>query len=154
MTEENENNSDFFTVNDAKSQCLEKLKNASVRMSKQRLEIIDILFSNKFNCTKELFYEVQARNPNLGISTVYRFLKVLNDIGVISNSKMLDVNCSNCKIHLASLKDKSGNDLKCEGLSIQELVRLGLVVKGVINSDEKIDVKMVEDSVHISVQDK
>lgn len=141
-----------ISLNDAKSKCLEKLKLSKIRMSKQRLELVDLLFSGSFTCTKELYYEALAKNPDLGMSTVYRFLKVLSDIGVIAKTKVLDVNCSNCEFRLASLKDNKGNELMPEGLNLHELLRLGLVVKGVIKSDEKIEVKMVDDNVHISVQ--
>ena len=87
------------------------------------------------------------------MSTVYRFLKVLYDIGVISNNKLLDVNCSNCNFKLASLKNNQGQELKADGLDLQELLRLGMVVKGLIKSDEKIDIKMLDDSVYISVHE-
>lgn len=153
MTDINKNLNECFTLHNAKAECLEKLKKAKVRMSKQRLELLDLLFSGTFNCTKELYYEAQAQNPELGMSTVYRFLKVLYDIGVISNNKLLDVNCSNCNFKLASLKNNQGQELKADGLDLQELLRLGMVVKGLIKSDEKIDIKMLDDSVYISVHE-
>lgn len=151
MTDVNKNINECFTLHDAKAECLDKLKKAKVRMSKQRLELLDLLFSGTFNCTKELYYEAQSRNPELGMSTVYRFLKVLYDVGVISNNKLLDVNCSNCNFKLAALRDHEGQELRADGLDLQELLRLGMVVKGLIKSDEKIDVKMQNDSVYISV---
>jgi Fur family transcriptional regulator, ferric uptake regulator len=141
-----------ISINDAKSKCLEKLKRAKIRMSKQRLELVDLLFTGSFTCTKELYYEALSNNPDLGMSTVYRFLKVLSDIGVIAKNKVLDIGCNNCEFRLASLKDNNGRDVVAEGLNLHELLRLGLIVKGVIKSDEKIDVKMIDDSVHISIQ--
>ena len=42
----------YSSSNQAKTECLEKLKKAKVRMSKQRIEIIDLLFEGSFNCTK------------------------------------------------------------------------------------------------------
>jgi Fur family ferric uptake transcriptional regulator len=140
-----------ISLTDAKSQCIEKLKAHKIRLSKQRFEIIDILFSGSFTCTKELFYEAQAKNPELGMSTVYRFLKVLADVGIISKHKILDVNCRNCDFRKAILLNRYGQKIS-EGLNIHEILRLGLVVKGVIGSDEKIDVKMIDDELNISLK--
>ena len=140
----------YSSSNQAKTECLEKLKKAKVRMSKQRMEIIDLLFEGSFNCTKELYYEAQERNPELGMSSVYRFLKVLADQGIISKSKMLDVNCKTCDLKQASLKGKDGATL-VDNLNLHELLRLGLIVKGVISSDEKINVTMVDDEINISL---
>jgi Fur family ferric uptake transcriptional regulator len=148
----NDCSGECFTLTKAKSDCLEKLKKAHVRLSKQRLEIIDLLFSGTFTCTKELYYEAQARYPELGMSTVYRFLKVLSDNGVISNSKILDVSCASCTYKIGSLKDGNGTEIKAEGIDLQELVRLGLVVKGIIKSDELIDVKLDDTSLHIKIK--
>ena len=52
MTDVNKNINECFTLHDAKAECLDKLKKAKVRMSKQRLELLDLLFSGTFNCTK------------------------------------------------------------------------------------------------------
>ncbi|MBR1924809.1 MAG: transcriptional repressor [Ruminobacter sp.] len=141
-----------FTLHNAKTECLDKLRNSGVRLSKQRLELIDLLFSGTFNCTKELYYEARARNPELGMSTVYRFLKVLSDLDIISNNKMLNVSCTNCSFKLATFKGKQ--EFKADTLDIQELVRLGMVVKGLIKSDEKIDISMQDDEVTISIKDE
>ena len=143
-----------FTLHNAKADCLEKLKAAGVRMSKQRLLIVDNLFTGRFSCTKELYYEVLAANPGIGISTVYRFLKVLMSLGVLSNNKKLDVSCNECMFRLGSVRDAGGRVVVPDGMDLQELLRLGLVVKGVIKSDEKIAVTMVDDSVHIEVKRK
>ncbi len=146
---------DCFQVNEAKSRCLEMLKNAHVRMSKQRIYLVDLLFSGSYTCVKDLFYEAQSQNPELGISTVYRFLKVLEDIGAISNNHGFDMNkCQNCDFKVVTVKDSGGKEIRGHELDLSELLRLGLIVKGVINSNEKIDVKMVDDLVDISVKDK
>ena len=141
-----------FTLHNAKTECLDKLRNSGVRLSKQRLELVDLLFSGTFNCTKELYYEARARNPELGMSTVYRFLKVLSDLDIISNNKMLNVSCTNCTFKLPTFKGKQ--EFKADTLDIQELVRLGMVVKGLIKSDEKIDISMQDDEVTISIKDE
>ena len=144
-------NESCFTVNTAKQQCIDKLKKAGIKMSKQRMELLDLLFSGKFNCTKELFYEAQKNHPELGMSTVYRFLNVLENLAIIGNSKILDLKCSECAFRLGSLKDSEGREIKANGISLTELVRLGLIAKGVISSNEKIDVQMVDDGAHISI---
>lgn len=141
-----------FSLKSAKGDCLAKLKSAGVRMSKQRLQIVEHLFTGRFSCTKELYYAVLEQNPGIGISTVYRFLKVLMELGVLSNNKKLDVSCSECQFRLGSVRNAGGQIVGAEGMDLQELLRLGLIVKGVIKSDEKISVTMVDDSVHIEVK--
>ena len=75
---------------------------------------------------------------------------MLADQGIISKSKMLDVNCKTCDLKQASLKGKDGATL-VDNLNLHELLRLGLIVKGVISSDEKINVTMVDDEINISL---
>ncbi len=140
---------DAIALQEAKEDCLAKLKAAKIRMSKQRLELVDLLFSGKYTCTKELYYDALTRNPELGMSTVYRFLKVLADLGVMANGKAIDVTCNNCVFRTAKLTNSQGH---VDSLNLHELLRLGLIVKGVIGSEEKIAVKMVDDAISIEVQ--
>ncbi len=154
MNDEIKNADDRFTPSDPKVECLEKLRRAKVRMSRQRLELLDLLFEGSYRCAKEFYFVAHSRNPRLGMSTVYRFLRVLYDAGVIANSRMIDVSCAGCTFKALTAGDDGGREFIADGIGFRELLRLGMVVKGLIGSDEKIDVKMAGDSVRISVRDK
>lgn len=70
---------------------LEELKKKGLRITNQRKIIIDVILSNDFLCTKEIYYKVSQLDSTIGIATVYRMINELEDMGVISRKNMYRV---------------------------------------------------------------
>ncbi len=63
---------------------LRKLKERGHRITKQRMVLLDIILNEECSCCKEIYYKAVKRNPDIGISTVYRLVNSLEEIGAIS----------------------------------------------------------------------
>ena len=53
-------------------------------MTKQRMILLDVILSGKWNCCKEIYYEAAKRDAAIGMATVYRMVSTLEEIGVFS----------------------------------------------------------------------
>ena len=71
-----------------KEQIIEKLKENGCRITKQRLMLIDIILENDCSCCKEIYYQVREKDQAVGIATVYRMIKTLEEAGVIDRRNM------------------------------------------------------------------
>ncbi len=63
---------------------IQKLKANGCRITKQRMELLDIILENKCSSCKEIFYRASKLDDGIGIATVYRMVNALEEIGVIS----------------------------------------------------------------------
>ena len=63
---------------------IKKLRDNGCRITKQRLEILDIILEDKCPSCKEIFYRASKIDGKIGIATVYRMVNALEEIGVVS----------------------------------------------------------------------
>ena len=70
---------------------LEKLKKRGCRITRQRLNLIDIILENEFSRCKEIFYKALEVDEKMGVATVYRMVNLLEEIGAISRKNMYRV---------------------------------------------------------------
>lgn len=76
---------------DGLNQLLERLRAGGQRLTPQRMLILELLYAHGDHATAdEIFAAAQERYPYLNISTVYRTLELLRDIGVISETDLGD----------------------------------------------------------------
>ena len=73
---------------DAKERIIEQLKRSGCRVTKQRLMLIDVILEGKCNCCKEIYYKAAKRDPSIGMATVYRMVKTLEEAGLIQRKNM------------------------------------------------------------------
>ena len=76
-----------------KERVVEKLKERGCRITKQRLLLLDIILSEKCSCCKEIFYEATKYGQGTGRSTVYRMIRLLEEIGAINRKNMYKISC-------------------------------------------------------------
>ena len=70
-----------------KEAIIKKLKENGCRITKQRLEILDIILEDQCSSCKEIYYRASETNSRIGIATVYRMVSALEEIGVVSRRR-------------------------------------------------------------------
>lgn len=53
------------------------------RITKQRMVILDVILEQNWTDCKEVYYEAVRRDSTVGLSTVYRTIRMLEEIGVL-----------------------------------------------------------------------
>ena len=67
-----------------KERIIAKLKANGCRITKQRMELLDIILENRCSSCKEIFYRASRQDESIGIATVYRMVNALEEIGGVS----------------------------------------------------------------------
>lgn len=60
-----------------------KLRDLGQRITNQKLIIIRNILNNPNSTAKEIYYLSKASNPAINLSTVYRTVKALEDVGLL-----------------------------------------------------------------------
>ena len=81
----------YRLATDQKELILYRLKEKGLRVTNQRKLIIDAILQNEYSCCKEIYGQVCAVDSSIGIATVYRMIKVLEDIGAIDRRNLYKV---------------------------------------------------------------
>ena len=68
------------------------------RITKQRMVILDVILEQNWTDCKEVYYEAVQRDSTVGLSTVYRTIRMLEEMGVLKRDrkrerKMLFLQC-------------------------------------------------------------
>ena len=69
-----------------------ELKKNGCRITKQRLLLLDILLQEDCTSCKDIYYHAVRYDKNIGPATIYRMVKLLEDIGAISRKNMYRIN--------------------------------------------------------------
>ena len=95
---------------------LAELKKNGCRLTNQRKLLIDIILKDDCCCCKEIYYQAIKQDPSIGIATVYRMVKMLEDMGFLSR-RLFRISCDK----LENLKEKEAILLDHENvIRIQE----------------------------------
>lgn len=73
---------------------IEELRKQGFRITNQRKLIIDTMLENECTCCKELYYQAHKKDPRIGIATVYRMIKTLEEIGIIDRKIVCRMPCA------------------------------------------------------------
>ena len=84
---------DYTRTEMRKDIVLRKLKERGHRITKQRMVLLDIILNEECSCCKEIYYKATEKNPDIGISTVYRLVNSLEEKGAISRSDLYRIKC-------------------------------------------------------------
>lgn len=125
-------NQAFTRVMEQKEIILSELRKKGCRITKQRVLIIDIILENECSCCKEIYYQASRIDSTIGIATVYRMLKVMEEIGAINRKNLYKVSYSEC-IELnqsCCLKLANQEVIHLSPGDLNEILREGLVARG------------------------
>lgn len=87
------NNSYLEKIINKRKIVIDDLKKRGYKITKKRLLIIDIILNNRCACCKEIYWEAVQRDPSIGIATVYRMMKILEEIGAIAQNNLYEITC-------------------------------------------------------------
>lgn len=117
---------------------LDELKKREYKITEKRKLIIDIILNNECSCSKEIYWEALQKDPSIGIATIYRMVKILEEIGAINRKNLYQIShdyidClqSECTI---VLKNKKVIQLSAE--SWLKAVKAGLTDVGILDGKE------------------
>lgn len=77
----------------SKDEILQRLREEGYRITNQRRLIIETILANDCSCCKEIYYQVHKKDPDIGVATVYRMVKTLEEIGVVEQKIVLKPFC-------------------------------------------------------------
>lgn len=83
----------------SKDEILQRLRDEGYRITGQRKLIIDTIVENDCSCCKEIYYQVHKKEPDIGIATVYRMIKTLEEIGILDRKIVLRLPCPDDEDH-------------------------------------------------------
>ena len=70
--------------------CINELKKYELKITPQRLEIVDILYKYGHINIDELYTKLQTKFPSLSLATIYKNLKLMSQKGFVSEVKILN----------------------------------------------------------------
>ena len=65
-----------------KEKVLELFRQKGMRITKQRILLLDVIFEKEYASCKEVYFQARKRDRSIGIATVYRMLNILTELGV------------------------------------------------------------------------
>ena len=119
---------------------IQKLKEQGLRITKQRLILLDIILEEDCSRCKEIYYKASQKDDKIGSATVYRMINTLEEIGAISRKNMYRVDCSpECRKENActiELEDNTVIELNEEKWN--QIIRTGLAACGITADGQKV----------------
>ena len=77
-----------MSVQEKKSYILQELRKNGCRITNQRQLLIDIILQDECCCCKEIYYQAIKKDPTIGMATVYRMVKTLEETGLINRKNL------------------------------------------------------------------
>lgn len=129
---------------DEKEAILETFKSQGFRITKQRKIVIDIILENDCSCCKDIYYQANKIDPNIGIATVYRMINTLEDIGAINRNNQYKVSIDdNYKKESTCGCDggcmvifKNNKRIKLNTIEFNQALKAGLSIIGFMTDEE------------------
>ncbi len=80
-----------MSARDKKEYILQELRKKGCRITNQRQLLIDIILKDECSSCKEIYYQAARKDPAIGMATVYRMVKTLEELGLISRKNMYHI---------------------------------------------------------------
>ena len=107
---------------------IDRLRERGCRITKQRLQLLDIILEEECACCKEIYIKAASVDNRIGLATVYRMINLLEEIGAISRKNMYKVAYSeNCMMENAcTIELDDGSILHLSAKKWNSVIRAGL----------------------------
>lgn len=77
-----------MSVQDKRSAVVEQLRRSGMRITSQRMVLLDVMLKDQCGSCKEIYYQAIKEDPSIGMATVYRMVKALEDTGLIKRRNL------------------------------------------------------------------
>lgn len=74
---------------------LEQLRKKRFRITEQRRLLIDVILEDECSSCKEIYYKTVKKDSTVGIATVYRMVKTLEDLRLINRKNLYQIDYGN-----------------------------------------------------------
>ena len=88
-------NQPFITNLHKEAFVINELKKRGFKITNQRKLIIEMILKNKCSSCKEIYYKAVMKDPTIGIATIYRMVRILEEIGIIDRKKLFQISYDN-----------------------------------------------------------
>lgn len=123
---------------------ISKLKEQNLRITKQRIIIIDIILQGDCSCCKEIYYKASKIDKKIGISTVYRMVNLLEEIGEINRGNIYKVeSCKECDVkNFCCVEFDDDTVMELSETNWKHVVQVGLSICGYAKDKKVVGVKI------------
>ncbi|MFU0828254.1 MAG: Fur family transcriptional regulator [Lachnoclostridium sp.] len=80
-----------LTKNHKREIILDQLRKKGFRITEQRKHLIDIILEDECSSCKEIYYKAVKKDSTVGIATVYRMVKTLEDLKLINRKNLYHI---------------------------------------------------------------
>ncbi len=82
-----------MSMDSKKALIMEELRKNGCRITNQRQLLIDIILQEECSSCKEIYYQASKTDTSVGMATVYRLVKTLEETGLIHRKNMYQIDC-------------------------------------------------------------
>lgn len=104
---------------------IDQLRKKKFRITEQRRLLIDVILEDECSSCKEIYYKAVKKDSTVGIATVYRMVKTLEDLGVINRKSLYQIDYKNLNLKEEQILFLNENEDKVteveKGIWFQEL---------------------------------
>lgn len=113
---------------------INQLRKKKFRITEQRRLLIDVILEDECSSCKEIYYKAVKKDSTVGIATVYRMVKTLEDLGVINRKNLYQIDYKNLNLdedQVLFIDEKTDKTIKLKkGLWFAELQK-ALAAQGI-----------------------
>ena len=109
-------NERYQRSSESRDHILRQLRKRGFRVTRQREVILDAILNHECTSCKEIYYQAVAKDPGIGMATVYRMVNTLTDIGVlkVASLKPAESRHGSAQCCVITMKDESTLELSRE----------------------------------------
>lgn len=76
-----------MSVEEKKKIVVHKLRKNGIRLTKQRHTILEAILGSEYADCKDIYCTVMKEDPSIGVATVYRTIRMLEDLNIMRIEK-------------------------------------------------------------------